>query len=172
MSTPEPSPPEDNAERIWIIGLGSECGDDRAGWQVVERLRKLLAASPDPGVLLRRASSPADLLGLIEPGVRMIVIDACQGAGPPGSYVQFNWPGESVLQARAGSGHNISLAEALKLAAALGQLSSSCEIWCLEGSQFEWDKPLSPEIAQAVEGVVAEIFRRLVPGRVAIGTAV
>jgi len=164
MSSPESLPPEDPSERVCVVGLGSECGDDRAGWQVVERLAQFLAGAPNSQVRLVRAVKPADLVDLIEPGDRLIVIDACQGAGSAGSYLRLIWPSDRLPNVRPGCGHNVSLADALKLAAALGNLSRPCEIWCLEGRRFEWEEPLSPEVFQAVTEVAAEISSRLAPG--------
>jgi hydrogenase maturation protease len=142
--------------------LGSQRGDDAAGWRVVERLRELLGPCDDVRLLF--AATPAELLQLDQGCTRLIVIDACQGLAAAGQTLRRRWPMAEIVPTRSGAGHNISLGQALELAASLGQLPAACEIWCVEGSRFTLTQPLSAEVATACERVAQQILAELSPG--------
>ena len=150
------------ATLTWIVGLGGQCGDDYAGWRVIERLRELLGQRRDVQLLV--AATPADLLHISKDCTRLIIIDACTGLGAPGHALCRCWPAAEIGQTRCGVGHNVSLSQALEIAAILGQLPAGCEVWCVEGRQFALAEPLSAEVAAACERVAGQISAELLLG--------
>jgi hydrogenase maturation protease len=143
-----------DAALTWIVGLGGQCGDDGAGWHVVGRLRELIGQRD--GVRLLDAATPVDLLPC-ENCSRLILIDACQGLAAPGQTVRLRLPAAEIVPTRSGAGHQVSLSQALEMATQLGQLPADCEIWCVEGCQFEPAQPLSEVVAAACQRVAEQI---------------
>jgi hydrogenase maturation protease len=144
-----------------IVGLGGLFGDDRVGWNVVERIKSFVIADNSNSIRLTTGGSPADLLGLLGNIRRLIVIDACQGLGSPGKVLRLRWPDPRVQRTRNGCGHNLSLDQVLEIAARLKTLPDVCELWCIEGWQFEFDQPLSAEVESAAAHVASEIVGSL-----------
>jgi hypothetical protein len=79
-----------------VIGLGSDRGDDRAGWEVVARLQ----ADGILGVVYKTACDPRALTDLPPDCRNLIVVDACRGAGPPASIRRFEWPDPRLADRR------------------------------------------------------------------------
>ncbi len=150
-----------------VIGLGTPFGDDRAGWEVVARLRNVLPvgtradATSDPLVVLD--TRPEDGL--------LVVIDACRGAGPEGSVHRFEWPDPQLTADGGVSSHGVGLAAALALAGILGRLPSRVVVFAVEGRSAEPGAGLSRAVEEALPGVVAHVLAELVaasnesPGR-------
>ena len=89
----------------------------------------------------------------------VVIVDACRGAGAPGSVHTFT-PDDldrySAVQARRyGSTHAFGVAAAVGLARALGALPCRVVIHAIEGRHFEAGKVLSREVDHAVHEVVA-----------------
>jgi hydrogenase maturation protease len=144
-----------------IVGLGGLFGDDRVGWDVVKRIKTLIPVGNGFPIRLATGRSPADLLELLGDLRRLIVIDACQGLGIPGTVLCLPWPTPAIEKTRHGCGHNLSLDQVLEIAARLKTLPDVCELWCIEGSLFEFEQPLSPEVELAVARVASEIVESL-----------
>ena len=144
----------------WVVGLGSPVGDDRAGWDAVERLR---AALP-PGA---RADTTSDPLVVLDapPGCGiLIVIDACRGAGPPGSVHRFEWPDPRLTADGAASSHGLGLAAALALADALGRLPLRVVVLAVEAEPGEPGAGLTPAVEAALPELTARALVELAVG--------
>lgn len=139
-----------------IIGLGSPYGDDQVGWKVIDLLCARLGSDDGAGKLAK-AATPANLLDLLEGGERLVLIDACQGLGQPGNFRCLTWPDSQIRQMRSAAGHLLCVHDAIRLAQAIGKSPTSCEVWCIEGAQFEVDAPLSEPMIVAAEKVAIEL---------------
>ena len=78
----------------------------------------------------------------------VVIVDACRGAGPPGSTHTFT-PEEldrytAVEARRYGSTHGLGVGAAVALARALGALPCRVIIHAIEGRHFEAGAALSP----------------------------
>jgi hydrogenase maturation protease len=144
-----------------VIGLGGIFGDDHVGWSVVDRIKELLPTGDVHSIRLAIGGSPADLLGMLGNLQRLIVIDACQGLGIPGTTLRLRWPTPTVQCARHCCGHNLSLDQVLEIAACVHTLPDLCELWCIEGSRFEFEQPLSAEVEVAAARVASEVLQSL-----------
>jgi hydrogenase maturation protease len=142
-------------ETMCVVGLGGAFGDDRVGWSVIDRLRALMARRRMGHVRLEIAATPADLLGIVRAEQRLIVVDACQGLGAVGTSTRLPWPNPRIHCTRHGWGHHVTLDDTLRIARSLGNLPEQCEIWCIEGTCFEFGQPLQPAVELAA-GQVAE----------------
>ena len=145
-----------------IAGLGGLLGDDRAGWHVVERIEARLAPASRRLWRLEKLASPADLLNLLSDWEQLILIDACQGLTTVGQVLQLRWPARELLRSRHAFGHNLSLAQVLDIAGQLGTLPAHCELWCIEGAQFELEHSLTLNVAAAADRLADDIVVSLV----------
>jgi CRP/FNR family cyclic AMP-dependent transcriptional regulator len=149
--------PSEHNSRARVIGLGTPFGDDRVGWEVVTRLRGALPS----GV---RADATSDPLAVADgPGNcgLLVVIDACRGAGPPGSLHRFEWPDPRLTAAGSVSSHGIGLAAALELAATLGKLPRRVVVYTIEGESAAPSAGLSLAVSAAVAEAVARVLAEI-----------
>ncbi|HEX4145482.1 MAG TPA: hydrogenase maturation protease [Pirellulales bacterium] len=137
-----------------VVGLGSSHGDDQFGWHVAEQL----AAQLDiPGVTVRRALSPADILDWLDEVERLIVCDACQNLGAPGRLHRWRWPDDRLSELRFAGSHDLGLSAALGLAERLGVFPAEVSIWCGEGIDFGAGQSMSPVVQTAASDLVRQI---------------
>ncbi len=140
-----------------VIGLGSDHGDDRVGWKVIAQLQTIrpirvqAQSIHDPLVIM---DLPADCQSLI-------VIDACRGAGEPGSIHRFQWPDSRLDVVIGESSHGLGLASALRLAEVLGKLPPWVVIFAIEADSSEPGEPLSKHIEEAIPAIVALVLTEI-----------
>lgn len=144
---------------ILIVGIGDPLrGDDGAGPAVIERLRRRSL----PGVRLETHwGEGASLMALWQSHRQVILVDAMASGAPPGTLRWFgpeNLPGSGTFPY---STHRFGLAEALQLAAVLGELPEEVRVLGIEGRAFEGGGALSPEVERAVEQACASISEML-----------
>lgn len=141
-----------------VVGVGNaDRGDDAVGLEVVRRVR---ARRPQGVAVLECAGDTWSLLETWPGSERVIVVDASSGGGPPGTVQRFD-VGEQPLPTSSlrGSTHSWGVAEAVEMARALGQLPPRLLVYGVEGRCFEPGRPLSPEVAAAVNGVVDNVLQ-------------
>ena len=142
--------------RRLVIGVGNlDAGDDAVGRTVARRL----AARPRRGVVVRECSGEAGaLLDAWQGFDDVVVVDACRGAGPPGS-VRRLLPDE--LAAFGGlasaSSHAFGVATAVGLARALGTLPRSLVVHAIVGRDFVLGTRLSAAARRGVDAVVLSL---------------
>lgn len=137
-----------------VVGIGNLVrGDDGAGREVARRLKRL-----DPrGFDVCECDGDAGmLLSLWEGAEDVVVVDACRGAGPPGSVHVFDAADLERLDAlRALSTHSFGIVEAVGLARELGRLPSRLAIYAIEGGDFQIGAGLSTPVERSVDDVVS-----------------
>jgi hydrogenase maturation protease len=133
-----------------VLCIGSPFGADRLGLEVGRRLASLLAPSEAEVELLDRPG--ATLIPRLQGASRVVIVDALRGSDPG---VPRWLTGEQASRAlsRHTSTHGFGLAEALALAARLGDLPEVCVLGlCCAG-----DEPSQAEI----ERLCATLIERL-----------
>jgi hydrogenase maturation protease len=103
--------------RILVLGLGNDIlGDDAVGLVAARRLRSTLPAAVD---VLEQAGASLDLLDILEPYDRVLILDSIlTGQHPAGTILEFD---RTDFQEVLGpSPHYAGLPEVLRLAEALG----------------------------------------------------
>jgi hydrogenase maturation protease len=132
-------------------------GDDGAGRAVARTLR-----SRDDCVLeVRESSGEATSLMNEWTGFDdVVVVDACRGAGPPGSVHRIG-PEEAdrVATLQHASTHSLGVAAAIGLARALGTLPSRLVLYAIEAGPSREGEGLSREVDGAVREVAALLMR-------------
>ncbi len=147
-------------QRSLVVGLGSHHGDDQVGWRVAERLAEL----GDVDCQVKLGRTPSELLTWLHEGVcdRLVLCDACNGAGAPGSVHRWRWPSDVLALETCRSSHDLSLVEVLALAARLNRLPKYVWIWGVElAAVAPACAGLSPAVAAAAAVAVERIHAQL-----------
>ncbi len=156
---------------VLIVGIGSHHGDDRFGWEVVDRLATLGPGNADDGptagmhgamIALRKLTSPAELLNHLHGIRRLVICDACHGLSHAGEHRLLTWPTDRVDHLTGSGSHDFSLVNTLHLADKLNMLPLSVDLWVAEKSREQVLRrsihtSLSPALAKAVEVVACKI---------------
>ena len=141
-----------------VIGVGNPyAGDDGAGRAVARRL----IGRNDCALEVRECSGEATSLMSEWTGFDdVVLVDACRGAGPPGSVHRFGPDDvERVARLQHASTHSLGVAAAIGLARALGTLPSRLVIYAIEAGHAREGEGLSPEVDHGVHEVVALVMQ-------------
>jgi hydrogenase maturation protease len=144
-----------------VIGVGNpDSGDDSAGRLVARRLADRNACAPEPGLVIRECSGEATALMDAWTGFDdVVLVDACNGAGEPGSIHRFAARDVERLAAleprQRGSTHGLGPSAALALSRALGTQPCRLVIYAIEGRRFRAGEPLSPGVDHSIDELVA-----------------
>ena len=154
---PVPEPP---SGPLLVIGLGNDHRrDDRCGLEVVRRLRGRLPGS------VRLVEGPHDATGLLDlwdGAGRVIVIDAMQGNGRPGSVRRIEVePGDGLAGSPSTSTHGLGLAEAVAIGRSLGRLPRRLTVFGIEVAELGMGDGLGPDVMRGVEAVTEEVAREV-----------
>jgi len=139
-----------------VIGIGNEFrGDDAVGLHVARRV----AALGLPGVITRQESGEgAALIELFSSADRVYIADAVQPGGRSGWIYRMDANQGALPGGFFGcSTHAFSVAEAVEMARALGQLPRKLILYGVEGGQFDHGASLSREVERAAGEVVSRI---------------
>lgn len=132
-----------------VIGIGSPHGDDRAGWEVIERLEELDLEQFEKPILLRKAAVPHDLFDWLHRDTQTHIIDACRSTAANVQRHEIDQDDSGGLHLtsaasktstnigaafeilQSGSSHQFDLLSTLQLAAALGNLPPRIILWTI-----------------------------------------
>jgi Ni,Fe-hydrogenase maturation factor len=155
-----------------VIGIGSPHGDDRAGWEVVERLGK----QPGPAYQLRKAAVPHDILDWLQPEIVTHLVDANNlGVAEIGCYHVRYAPHDAAdislvsrcgqaaeqLWLRSSSSHHFDLLATLRLAAVLKVLPDNCTLWTIPVVAAEKNGAVHPRTTAYIAECVSLLTRKL-----------
>jgi hydrogenase maturation protease len=152
---------EGGVGRRVVIGVGNEYRrDDGFGPTVVARLAELGLGDPGSGVTVAVTDGePTRLIELWTGADLAVVVDAVRDGHDHGGHRyelvldQF----AELTHERAASSHGISLGSTVELGQALGRLPDRLVVLAVGGHEFGFGAGLSPEVAAAVEPVVARV---------------
>ncbi len=136
--------------RIIVIGVGnSYAGDDAAGLHVAERLQKCASGFCR---VIKHNGEGTSLMDCWKDTDTVVMVDAANSGAQPGTIHRFDassapLPGYAVHE----SSHSFSVAGAIELSRALGQLPRQVIVYGIEGLDFALGKGLSPMVEDAVE---------------------
>lgn len=140
-----------------VIGIGNRNrGDDAIGPLVAERVSGL-EAMEKAGVEVRvHSGEGASLMELWRGARRVVIIDAMKSGAGAGLIKRFDAGRERVASGVFRySSHLFSLAEAVELSRALGRMPETMIIYGVEGRNFSFGAPMTPEVAAALSEVAA-----------------
>jgi hydrogenase maturation protease len=165
--------PQLSCSRTLVVGIGSPHGDDQAGWLVAERLaddpgigtesvlKGTKASGHCPTVIVRKATSPGELLVWLDGLDRLVICDACRGLGRVGAVREWTWPVHEFADAAWSGTHDLPLPAVLELAQRLRRLPPRVTIWSVEGASNDALAAVSPEVAAALPSLVDQIKNEL-----------
>jgi hydrogenase maturation protease len=142
-----------------VIGLGSNHGDDRIGWEVVAQLQAMRLAR----IQTYCTSDPLTIVDVSTNCSLLIVIDACLGTDSPGTVHRLVWPDSRLTATEGVSSHGVGLVAALRLAEALGKLPPRVIVFAIEADSGEPGSMLNPLVEAAIPDVVAMILAETAP---------
>ena len=160
-----------------VVGLGSNHGDDQAGWLVTEMLKEL--RSDSDSFISRRGRVPLDLLDWLD-GVEILhICDACEISqvdkpsgstrmleylrGQNGRLADSTAPENTVTAARIRTrgSHDFELPAVLQLAEQLGKLPDHVFLWAIPGSRFRPGDEISSETRLAVRIAAEQLLHAI-----------
>jgi len=136
-----------------VIGLGSNHGDDQAGWFVVDRLREL--GYPDTS--LYRATHPADIFDVAVKDRQLIICDACLAENSPCKINRLTWPTDQLLEHQTSGTHDLSLRQVLSVGQQLQCFPETIDIWTIDGCSWTSGAP----VAHKIQVAAAEVAKRI-----------
>jgi hydrogenase maturation protease len=132
------------------IGVGNDYRSDDAAGRIVAR--KVKAASPHGVRVVEEIGEGAALMEAWRGADYVILIDAVHSGAEPGTIHRINALDCEIPRSYFHcSTHAFSVAEAVELARALGQLPPHLVIYGIEGKNFEAGVGVSPEVESAAK---------------------
>jgi hydrogenase maturation protease len=146
--------------RVLVIGIGNpDRGDDGIGPLVARRL----AGHASPGIAIIERTG--DALALIEDWAGhdvAVLVDAAAPGTTPGRIHRIDLLKDELLAELAlSSTHAFGIVDAVGLARTLGLLPHRLIVYAIEGANFDPGAPLTPEVAEATDEVVARVAAEL-----------
>ena len=139
--------------RLLVIGVGNrDRGDDAVGPIVCDRIA--LLGLPDVDTLVFEGSV-LDLPIHWSVNDRVVIVDAAEPAGEPGRISTVDGLAMRLVTPGTVSTHTIDVSAAIELARALDRLPSALSIIGIEGAEFEFAAPLTPDVERAAQAVVS-----------------
>lgn len=155
--------PEQGVAPVLVLGVGNILlRDEGVGVRVVQQLER--AAVP-AGVEIRDGGTAGfDLIDLIAGRRKVIVIDALDAHGEPGTIVRLR-PEDLVASSRpALSLHDLGLLEALAMARQLGEAPHEVVIFGIQPQDLSCGLELSPKIRACVPELINLVLTELKDG--------
>ncbi len=143
--------------QVCILAVGSAQGDDRLGWEVVEKIR----CQHWPGVQARAVAAPSRLLDYLDDCQTLVVVDACRSGAAPGTMFRCAWPAPPVTTPGSPSSHGFDVVEALRLADTLGRLPPRVILVGMEVESCRPEEELSPAVRQALPQLMSLIRQEI-----------
>jgi hydrogenase maturation protease len=143
-----------------VIGVGNAYrGDDAAGLLIA---RRVAAEAPGLARVVEESGEGAALLEAWRGAPFVVLCDAVQSGAPPGTVHRLE-PARAPVPTRFFhySTHAFSVAEAIELARALGELPPRMLVYGVEGADFAAGITLSLVVAGAVDTVVRTLVADL-----------
>jgi len=148
-----------------VLGLGNPVlGDDAVGLRVAAALQQLMVDDPLEGVqVLTSTRAGFELVDLLAGATRAIIIDCLEVPDPTPGRVRRLDLKQVAGSARLVGAHDISVAVAFELAAALGiRMPRTVEIYGVEAaSTREFEERMTPEVECAVVTLARDLHLRL-----------
>jgi len=141
-----PQDRRDRAGAVRVLAVGSPHGDDRVGWEIVERLQQEVP----PGVEVALLPEPVALLEQLEGCACLVLVDACRGGGAPGTVIRLTWPDRRLAGGAGPSTHGLGVGTTLDLAEALGRLPPRVVLIGVEAGECTPGAALSPPVRAAL----------------------
>ena len=134
--------------------------DDGIGVRVVQALGERFRFPPEVS-LLDGGTLGLDLLPRLEGVERLLVLDAVETGGAPGTLVRFAGEEIPVAMATKLSPHQMGLKDLLGVAALVGCVPQEMVLLGVQPARLEMGMELSPAVAAQVDPLVERVLAEL-----------
>ncbi|MGB2755293.1 MAG: hydrogenase maturation protease, partial [Phycisphaerae bacterium] len=102
----------------------------------------------------------SDVLGRLDPGDPLIVIDAVRAGGRPGAVYRMDVDASAAesLSGTALSLHELSVGPALEMEAVTGRAFTHVTVFGVEPGRVAWGEGLSPAVAAAMDRLLDSVL--------------
>ena len=153
-------PPTESASLPLVIGVGNEYrGDDAVGLLIARRVAE---AGRGQARVVEESGEGGALMAAWQGAGLVILCDAVQSGAAPGTIHRLE-PARAPVPMGffRYSTHAFSVAEAIELARALGDLPPRMLVYGIEGADYAAGLALSPAVAGAIDAVVRAVVADL-----------
>lgn len=148
-----------NTSKITIVGMGNLLlKDEGVGVHVVRALQKMVL--PDSVEVIDGGTSP-EISSYIESTEKLIVIDAMETGGMPGSVYRILIDDLTTEVAGLTSIHEINLVSILKMMRLLDRGPQETVIIGIQPADVDWGTEPSPELQQRIPQIVRIVLKEI-----------
>lgn len=143
-----------------VVGIGNpDRGDDGVGCLVA---RRIAAAGLGGAQVIQHRAEASLLLPSLAAARRAFLVDASVSGAPPGTIRRFDAAASPLPEpGRRMTAHGLTLAEAIELARALGQLPPECVVYAIEAGGWTAGAPITPEVEEAAMTVTGRLLAEI-----------
>jgi len=144
-----------------FFGIGNrDRGDDGVGPMLAETLAADESLRQRGVEVIPHSGEGASLMDIWEGAGLVVIVDAMKSGTAVGTIRRFDAEADRLSGGTFRySSHLFSLAEAVEMARQLGRLPDRLIIYGIEGRDFAFGAPLTPEVAAALQGVTDSVYR-------------
>jgi hydrogenase maturation protease len=143
--------------RIVIVGVGNLLlKDEGVGVHVIQHLQEM---DLPPGVQLIDGGTAPDLIAYIKAGDKLIIVDAAQAGGEPGSVYRFlpeDLGGDTGILTSA---HELGVELNLNLMSIMGNEPEEIVIIGIEPKEIDWGTELTEELQQRMPVILQTVLK-------------
>jgi hydrogenase maturation protease len=146
-----------SSKQVAIVGVGNLLfKDEGVGIHVAHALQKLTLPQ---GVKIVDGGTSPEILAYVEPAEKLIIIDAMEAGGTPGSVYRLCLDDLTIEAPGLISVHEINLISRLKMMRLLGKEPQETVVIGVQPKEMDWGTELSSELQEKIpeiERVVLE----------------
>jgi len=147
--------------RVLVLGIGNlVMSDDGVGVKVVQQLQREYCFA-DNVEIMDGGTLGLDLLPKLEGVDHLIVVDAVETGGKPGSCVRLAGEELPVALETKVSPHQMGLKDLLSVAQLLGHSPGEMVLVGVQPGSIEMDTELTPEVAAVLQILVDNVLEEL-----------
>ena len=147
------------ANRITVIGIGNLLlKDEGIGVHIADALQEL--DLPDNVEIIDGGTSP-DLPAYLEPTDKLIIIDAVEAGGKPGTVYRFYPDDLTPETGELISLHELGLMSSLKMMSLLGNEPKEVTIIGVQPKEIDWGTELSTELREKIPDIVGIVLKEI-----------
>jgi hydrogenase maturation protease len=156
-----------HSKRVVVVGVGNILlKDEGIGVHVARALQEMDIASPDGEAEVVDGGTSPDAFDAAEGADKLIIVDAVQGGGEPGTVYRFRPDDVSAEPKLLTSLHDLGLLDSLRMMEILGSQPRETVIIGVEPAEVDWGLELTPALRQKLP----EIVRRVMEEQSACGS--
>ena len=152
---------EETTIRIAVVGVGNVLlKDEGIGVHIAHALQQ--TDIPHDIKVIDGGTSP-DLPYYIKDCDKLIIVDAVQGGGKPGTFYRFHPHDANIESGEMASAHELGLGQSLEMMRLMGSEPREIVIIGIEPKEIGWGIELSAELQQKIPEIIDLILTEVNP---------